>query len=546
MSAFSIQKKLLHTAYAFAGLGALIAVGQLVPAGIHHFMARDFAGKACFGFIQDLAKEARSGEPVALGPGKAEIEKFRGEFEYRTLQGLRADRILRENLPAFHAACTRWADEIYQRCRDSVKDGRSLGIAEVQACGRGLWYEKVYEARLMPYAQWRWNQDKALDLAAFDRVEAEDTTRIPGRTPATLSAQEASAVLVRPVEAFDCAFGDLKGCRARARQAFAAWKGDQLPEPLHAAFVLACRAGDTFSCLVPEMVTGTPDVEASALVTTPRVAALDRECTEGNDAYACMAMAYVPTELDENRKFVRQQAFLTRACGMKLGYACSLFGGEVMHRLRQTKYSKEALPYYDQACALSDASGCHGSGRLHHWNSEPDKAAAGYARACELGSAEACTDLGLLELEGKGVAWSRIKARRHFRLACETRSARGCYYLGYSHETGQGADLDTTVADQLYSQACQLGHRASCDKVGMEPPDGALLLGDGGNGDEDDSSAPSDDEDGDASAVAAAARPAGRMPASVPDDADQDEEDLVPGAQPQRVAPAADDADEDS
>jgi len=65
----------------------------------------------------------------------------------------------------------------------------------------------------------------------------------------------------------------------------------------------------------------------------------------------------------------------------------------------------------------------------------------GAKRACDLGKADGCSNLGYMYEYGKGVKQSYYKALEQYKKACNMESignAFGCYNLGYMYNYGKG------------------------------------------------------------------------------------------------------------
>ncbi len=95
---------------------------------------------------------------------------------------------------------------------------------------------------------------------------------------------------------------------------------------------------------------------------------------------------------------------------------------------------------------------------------------------CRYGDARACQWLGLLGLRAKaGATTTLIEGLYYERRACDLGNADGCDELGLAYETGNGISTDdpNAIAVPLYDKACKLGRAQSCaraDRIMAEDP----------------------------------------------------------------------------
>jgi TPR repeat protein len=83
-----------------------------------------------------------------------------------------------------------------------------------------------------------------------------------------------------------------------------------------------------------------------------------------------------------------------------------------------------------------------------------------------LGSARACSTLGLLYLEGKHLAQSDERARSYLAQGCVDRGALGCFELGELVSAGRGGEVDALLARQSWNRACSGGVSEACLALG--------------------------------------------------------------------------------
>ena len=88
------------------------------------------------------------------------------------------------------------------------------------------------------------------------------------------------------------------------------------------------------------------------------------------------------------------------------------------------------------------------------------------ARACDAGTAAACTELGVLYAEGKVVTQDLTRARSLYQRACDGGNAPGCTNLGNMYNNGSGGPQDAVRARSLYQRACDNGNAVGCNNLG--------------------------------------------------------------------------------
>ena len=140
---------------------------------------------------------------------------------------------------------------------------------------------------------------------------------------------------------------------------------------------------------------------------------------------------------------------------------------------------RDALAFYRLGCQAHDQQSCRAAARVaYSWNAT---VFAGYVdtvpdlrAGCEIGDARACS-----------VAAMRIDDKFHphdfFELAvraCDLGDADGCTNVGYAYENGEGAPKDMSRALASYTLACDRGNLLGCANAGVAlehatPPDPA-------------------------------------------------------------------------
>lgn len=86
-------------------------------------------------------------------------------------------------------------------------------------------------------------------------------------------------------------------------------------------------------------------------------------------------------------------------------------------------------------------------------------------KGCKLDYASACTELGLMTERGEGgLAVDLPAALARYVKACDLGSAVGCHNLGGLVAAGRGAERDLGRAATAYDKSCQLGFAPACAK----------------------------------------------------------------------------------
>lgn len=85
-----------------------------------------------------------------------------------------------------------------------------------------------------------------------------------------------------------------------------------------------------------------------------------------------------------------------------------------------------------------------------------------YQRACDGGDAQACSRLGDIFIDGRGVAKDEIRATQ---LYCDSGDGQKCFTLAEMYDSGQGVAKDQNRAVQLYQRACEKGESQSCSHL---------------------------------------------------------------------------------
>ncbi|MDB4986270.1 MAG: putative serine/threonine-protein kinase pknH [Myxococcaceae bacterium] len=88
-------------------------------------------------------------------------------------------------------------------------------------------------------------------------------------------------------------------------------------------------------------------------------------------------------------------------------------------------------------------------------------------RACDGGSMQACTDLGVAFENGTGVPKDQKRAFELYTRACDGENMLGCINLGFAFKKGDGVPKDQKRAVGLYTRACDAGALLGCTYLGI-------------------------------------------------------------------------------
>ena len=132
---------------------------------------------------------------------------------------------------------------------------------------------------------------------------------------------------------------------------------------------------------------------------------------------------------------------------------------------------EEAFLQWKAACDGGSANGCTSLGVLYQQGlgvtQDYERARELYQKGCDGGSANGCTSLGVLYQQGLGVTQDYERARELYQKGCDGGSANGCTSLGLLYKQGLGGTQDYERARDLYKQGCDGGEVAGCSGLGV-------------------------------------------------------------------------------
>jgi len=188
----------------------------------------------------------------------------------------------------------------------------------------------------------------------------------------------------------------------------------------------------------------------------------DTECLDGSGP-KCHALGDLLVQ--EKREDAAIDYFLA-GCKAEFAWSCYQLGV-----LRPREYKRQARNILNKDKAMcrskDDAFACIRLGLIHRGGTTVKKsdrqAKRFFARACDLGHARGCTQLGvMLADEGRKLS----KAMDLLAQGCVSKVAVACARLGIMHENGIGTAVDKNKALKLYTQGCGGGSMAGCVRQG--------------------------------------------------------------------------------
>lgn len=283
-------------------------------------------------------------------------------------------------------------------------------------------------------------------------------------------------------------------------------KGDAPPAP-PVDPATACETGDARVCLSlveKELLLEKPDLS--------RVVSWTRTGCDRGDLKACARLAWmyewgVGVVPDQSRAFTLAK----ESCEKGNGDACDIAGDVAPITVDRTKV---AYGFYVRGCDQGSSWACQGAGRMTKFGqgTHPDPArgqqlfersyklatagcmandawecrvvgvallrgdgaakdsTAGYAklqRACDLGSPEACGEVGeQLALGAAGVHKDPVQARKYLELGCNRGSGVACLTLGIAYAYGLVGPVDIPKGFELAKYACENRSPRLCSVLG--------------------------------------------------------------------------------
>lgn len=225
-----------------------------------------------------------------------------------------------------------------------------------------------------------------------------------------------------------------------------------------------CEAGNPESCAVlgwSEMHDATKMVEGFKL---------SRAACEAGHETACGDAAMALAALEESEEAAKEIiALYSIGCGRGDSVACVELGA-AFFSLKDPGLSAKAAMYFDRACDLGSAIGCGDLGLSVHAGKgiarDAGRAKALFEDACSEGEGRFCLELGAMLLTGEGGAQDLPRAKGLFEVACKGEQPIACMNLGSMYLEGVGVDQSFKRAEELLSKACEANVGGGCRLLG--------------------------------------------------------------------------------
>lgn len=120
-----------------------------------------------------------------------------------------------------------------------------------------------------------------------------------------------------------------------------------------------------------------------------------------------------------------------------------------------------------KACDLGSAEGCYDLGNAFANVPDPGNAVPLWDKGCKIGEPAACFRLGNAYASGWGAAQDDARAAAAFKEGCGGGLAEACAHWGEAVWEGRGTKRDTQLAGELATRACELKDHAGCSLLGL-------------------------------------------------------------------------------
>ena len=224
------------------------------------------------------------------------------------------------------------------------------------------------------------------------------------------------------------------------------------------AYLRGCQLGSADGCLA------LGDYVDRWGITHPRVVdaekVLGASCADGEQR-ACLGAAHLLVRHDPRSDAYGEALVLfDGACDGGIGAAC--VAGAEQRRIGQAKKVEAAdqIAMWTTACDRSFTPGCAGLGERLERDKELPGAFTAWNRACELGDAHTCSELGPL-VARKHDPWpDEQPAESYLKRGCEGGDPEGCYWLAEDTLVRSGEPPESTYV--LLERSCAGEYGAGC------------------------------------------------------------------------------------
>lgn len=201
--------------------------------------------------------------------------------------------------------------------------------------------------------------------------------------------------------------------------------------------------------------------------------ALEKACGLGT-ADACNTMGFM---FDHGEGMAEDNAkalsYFDKACEKGSGMGCKNAAFMYADGTGTERNAATAAARFDKGCELEDWSACNELGVLLDNGPERARATELFARSCQGGYPQGCSNLGVRRrTPAEGVEPDLAAALEAFTKGCDGKYGRACFELGLLYDEGLGTTKDAAKAVELYDQACGLANASGCVNAGVSYRDG--------------------------------------------------------------------------
>ena len=226
------------------------------------------------------------------------------------------------------------------------------------------------------------------------------------------------------------------------------------------AFLLGCSLGSTEACMLLGDYVDRWGIENERVRQAED--SLGSSCDDGEQR-ACMGLAYLLVRHDPKSEAYGQALLkFDSACVGGLGPAC--IAGAEQRRIGTARKSEapEQLSMWDSACTLNEPIGCAGHGeKLSRGKLTWEGAFDAWTRACDLGDAHSCSQLGSLVDKPHDPQWSgELPVEQYLSRGCDAGDPEGCFWLAETTLPKKGEPDEPTY--MLLEQSCTGEHGPGC------------------------------------------------------------------------------------
>ncbi|MEO0462258.1 MAG: tetratricopeptide repeat protein [Pseudomonadota bacterium] len=168
----------------------------------------------------------------------------------------------------------------------------------------------------------------------------------------------------------------------------------------------------------------------------------------------------------------RARGMYIKACDVGYGGGCLNAATAFANAIGGPKNEKRSYEFYGRACDLESLEGCFWKAYYEERGRaglmpNAKGSAAQYDALCDKAHAQACAALGwmLQKGKGRGIKKDRDRARKLYLRACTLGSANSCNNLGIMHEYGEGGPTNYKAAVLLFERGCEAGGAGACNSM---------------------------------------------------------------------------------